>query len=393
MTDRVLPDGDLEFITGTIEKLVQGGQGLLRTESGATLVPRTAPGDRVRVGVEPTSRAAALVRKVEILARGPGRRDPPCPHFERCGGCDLQHLEDDLQLRAKTAAALETLRRIGGREDLPSPEVFGAEPWGYRMRARVHLERRAGVVRAGFHERGTTEVLSLTCCKVMAPELEKALVSLPSLVGTGRLPPEVSLALGDDGTVCADPAVPGLSSSAVSMSVGGLAFFFDAGCFFQAHRSLLPRLVQEVIGDARGELAYDLYSGVGLFALPLSLRFKRVVAVESDSRTAGFALGNAKRNGRTNVEVRPVPVEKAIRELPAGTDLVVVDPPRSGLPGKVAACLLERRPGVISYVSCHAAALGRDLKRLGTAYRLQKLSFLDLFPQTGHLEIVASLRG
>ncbi|MCI0548365.1 MAG: class I SAM-dependent RNA methyltransferase, partial [Candidatus Rokubacteria bacterium] len=135
----------------------------------------------------------------------------------------------------------------------------------------------------------------------------------------------------------------------------------------------------------------DLFAGVGLFSLPLARRYGRVVAVEGDRIAARYARRNARRNGAGNLEVEGRAVESWIGALPAGADRVVADPPRPGLGAAVLAALQERPPRRLTCVSCHPAALARDLRILGVAHRLERLSLLDLFPQTGHLEVVAQL--
>jgi 23S rRNA (uracil1939-C5)-methyltransferase len=135
----------------------------------------------------------------------------------------------------------------------------------------------------------------------------------------------------------------------------------------------------------------DLYAGVGLFALPLSRLYGRVLAVESDQTGARYARLNVRRNKTPNVEVVQKAVESWLPELPAKISRVVVDPPRAGLMPSVRQALLDRRPERLTYVSCHPAALARDLRYLLPVYRLESIAFFDLFPQTGHMETVVQL--
>ena len=197
--------------------------------------------------------------------------------------------------------------------------------------------------------------------------------------------------MGGDGALSVAPVVPGLPHGEVAIEVGGLTYAYDARAFFQAHRGLLADLVERAVGDLEGDTAFDLYCGVGLFTLPLARRYRRVVGVEGDATAARFARTNARRNRLPNVEVLNRAVEVWIRELPAGAARAVVDPPRAGLSITVRRLLLDRLPERLTYVSCHAATLARDLAELKAAYRLEALALLDLFPQTGHMESVAQL--
>lgn len=414
-----------------VEKLVAGGDGLARWEGVPVFVPRSAPGDRLRVRITERRPDYGRAEIEEILEPGPGRREPPCPFFVRCGGCDLQHLEDGLQVELKAAAAVETLERLGGIELPEAPEVVAGESWGYRLRTQLHvvpgMEPAGGPPEApavGYFQRASHELVPVDLCPILVPELEEVLPSLPDLLaraaeeGAREGPPRrLDLAAGDGGEVTAAPVVEGLPHGEVATTVGGFTYTFDARCFFQTHQGLLGRLVAAVLdvdgapeeapggaadpgteaagGDpARSgpaQTAYDLYSGVGLFALPLARRYRQVVAVDGDRVAVRYARRNARRNGVDNVRVEGVRVESWIPELPEGAARVVVDPPRGGLHSRVVQTLLERLPARITYVSCHAATLARDLRRLTAAYAVERVTLLDLFPQSGHLEAVVQL--
>jgi 23S rRNA (uracil1939-C5)-methyltransferase len=175
------------------------------------------------------------------------------------------------------------------------------------------------------------------------------------------------------------------------VTVGDFIYGFDARTFFQGHRGLLPRLVEAVVGPWEGESAYDLYAGVGLFALPLARRYGRVVAVEADTNATRYIRNNARRNRISNVDVVAKAVESWLPDLPEGIDRVVVDPPRTGLVNKVRQALLKSRPKRLTYVSCHPAALARDLRILIKDYEIEKVTLFDLFPQTGHMETVVQM--
>jgi 23S rRNA (uracil1939-C5)-methyltransferase len=383
----------------TIEKLVAGGEGLARVEGVPLFVPRSAPGDRLRVRLVERRPDYGRAEIVEILEPGPGRRPDPYPFLSDWGGCDLQHLEDELQPRLKAAAVRETLERLG-RVELPAEvPVITGEPWGYRLRTQLHTAGEGLDLRVGYHARGTNVLIPVASCPVLVPELEALLPELPGILaaaaGEGAPPRRLDLAAGAAGepeAVTSAPVVPGLPHGEVTLGVGELAYAYDARCFFQAHRGLLPRLVETAVGPWTGEgEAFDLYAGVGLFALPLARRYGRVTAVEGDRIAARFARTNARRNRLRNVEVEPRALESWIGTLPAGVDRVVVDPPRAGLAPAVRAVLVERRPRRITYVSCHPATLARDLRGLLQVYALESLTLLDLFPQTGHMETVAQL--
>jgi 23S rRNA (uracil1939-C5)-methyltransferase len=380
----------LDEIEVEVEKLVAGGDGLARYRGVPIFVPRSVPGDRLRVSLVRRRPDYGRAEIVEILHPGEGRREPPCAWFERCGGCDLQQIEDGVQLRHKSAAVRETLERIGGVEWPESVETIAGEAWGYRLRTQLHGEGGTDGVRFGYYERGSRRLVPVTSCPVLAPELEALLADLPRLVGDQPPPHRLDLATGDRG-VTAAPPIGDLPRGEVELRVGDFVYRYDARCFFQAHRGLAASLVERVVGEWEGESAVDLYAGVGLFSLPLARRYGRVTAVEGDRLAVRHARANARHNRLETVEVIGIAVESWITRLAEGLDRIVVDPPRAGLSPVVRQLLVFRPARRLTYVSCHAATLARDLRALGRSYRLESLVLIDLFPQTGHLEVVAHL--
>ncbi|RMH23074.1 MAG: class I SAM-dependent RNA methyltransferase [Acidobacteria bacterium] len=381
---------EVDEIEVEIEKLVAGGDGLARYEGIPIFVPRAAPGDRLRVRVVERRPDYGRAEIVDLLHPGPGRRTPPCPHFARCGGCDLQHLEDEHQLRLKVAAVRETLARIGKVDAPPRVQVVAGDPWQYRLRAQLHAESTERGIEVGYLERRSHRLVPVEDCPVLVPELEALLPRLPRAL---RDEPRkrIDLTAGDGGAITCAPLIPGLPHGPVSLRAGDFTYRYDARCFFQAHRQLLASLIEHAVGPWEGEKAYDLYAGVGLFSLPLAARYGAVVAVEGDRIAARYARINARHNRVANLTVDNRSVESFAASLPERPPRVMVDPPRAGLSAPVRRALLACRPQRLTYVSCHAATLARDLRILHRVLELERLVLLDLFPQTGHLEVVAQL--
>ena len=397
-----------------IEKLVAGGDGLARLDGLVVLVSGTAPGDRVEAEIVERRKGFGRARVLRVVEPGPDRREPPCPHAATCGGCSLQHLEDAAGRRARVAATLETLTRVGRLDALPPPRVIAGDAWGFRLRTRLHLEAEASGVRLGFVGRDGRSLVEIERCPVMLPALDAALPTLRARLGAltglawGRH--EVDACVGDDGTLAAlldGRPIEGVSEGPVEATVAGEAYRFDPGSFFQAHRGLLDALVAEVTGpggfvpgqpgagapgaEPDATPAVELYAGAGLFTVPLARQRAQLVAVESDPRAARRLRENLARRGLAHVKVVEKPVEKWIDRLAAAPGDVWVDPPRTGLPSLVRRVLVERPPRRLTYVSCDPATLARDLAALSPVLAVRSLAFLDLFPQTGHIEVVAHL--
>ena len=381
----------VDEIEMVIERIVSGGEGLGRFQGIPIFVARSAPGDRLRVRLTERKPDYGRAEIVEILEVGPDRREPPCPYFARCGGCDLQHLDDEAQVAARASATRETLERLGGLDLAESIPVIEGPAWAYRLRTQLHVEIDGDNVQVGYFERGSHLLVPVEACPVCVPELETAILDLRDRPA-GTMPQRVDLACGD-GALTAAPVIEGFPRGEVSLVVAGQTLAFDARCFFQGNLHLLDSLVECVVGEWTGNQAFDLYGGVGLFALATAAKYERVTLVESDRIAARYARLNARRNRATSVEVVHSAVESWLGLLPRSTDRVIVDPPRAGLSRAIRARLRKRPPQRLTYVSCHPAAMARDLKALSDVFRLEELTFVDLFPQTGHMEAVAQLAG
>lgn len=394
---------ELEELELTIEKLVAGGDGIGRFEGIPIFVPRSAPGDRVRVRLFERKPDYGRAEIVSLLSPGPGRREPPCPHFARCGGCDLQHLEDDMQLRLKSEAVLDTVRRISGLA-IPEPSaVVAGRSWGYRLRTQVHTRGVHGGFEVGYFARRSRELVPVAVCPILVPQLETEVVTLGRRL-PDKAPSRIDIACGDGEHVSYAPLIEGLPHGELKRRIGSFEYRFDARCFFQGHAGLLEELVEVVVGPSTGGSAADLYGGVGLFSLPLARRYDRVVMVEGDRIATRFARKNARAHfpeaptpsgssgAAAGLEIVGQAVETWVATgLAESFDRIVVDPPRDGLSAAVRRLLVERPPRRLTYVSCHPAALGRDLRELSQAMEIESLVLLDLFPQTGHMEAVLQL--
>lgn len=400
----------------TITGIAAGGDGVGRLADGrAVFVPRTAPGDRIRLrdGSLKLHRSYGRAAVGDVEGPGPARVAPPCPHYrqDHCGGCQLQHLAYDAQLAAKRAIVGDALRRIG-KLDVPDPEIVEAvEEWRYRAKISMAVKGKA----VGFHPHDRpTFVFPLGDChiadfRLMAlwRELRPRLDLLPPRVTrlTLRLDREgrrhviaesagepwldaerVRAALPDgDQVVCWWQPVEG-----AARVVAGPATGFPATAFEQVNPEmgmLARRWAVEQLGDVRGQTVWDLYGGIGDTAALLAERGAAVVSVDADEKAIGWA-----RERRTEGPVRFIAgrAEDVLPSLPP-PHAVVANPPRAGLHWDVILRLTAEPVARIVYVSCDPATLARDLHRLDVNYEIAAVRAFDLFPQTAHVETVAVL--
>lgn len=377
-----------------IEKIVPRGLGLAFAEGLTVFVPLAVAGDRVRAAIKHIKKRIAFASIVDIIEPSNNRIMPPCPHFGVCGGCDFQQMNYETQLRAKLDIIRDCLKRIGKIEfdDLgiiPSPDQFG-----YRSRARWHADREQQKI--GYYARDSHDIIDIDACPILSAELEAVLGSLRPNIDWPNMwadTAEIDAAAGDRGEVSlysSDMAEP---TAEITYSLDGIEYAFSARSFFQGNQSLIGELIRLAIDGAAGETALDLYCGGGLFTLPMAKRFANVTGVEENSEAIRFAKQNKARAGASNVEFKRARVRDFLNgpELNK-TDLVLIDPPRAGAEDHTIELIAKMAPREISYVSCEPSILARDLRiLLDCGYRINRMTAVDLFPQTHHVETVVRL--
>ncbi len=401
--ERRTPANDAKLKIGAeveveVERILPGGMGLAHAHGQTLMVALAAPGDRVRVRVQNVRGAVVFASIIEVVTPSPIRVAPPCQYFGRCGGCDFQQLTYEAQLAAKTEIIRDCLRRVAHIEPpaeipiTPSPTA-----WHYRSRAEWQYDRRGG--RIGYFERSSHNVCDVVECPVIVPELQAALTDLREEIIAEESSPadatQFQAAAGDDGEVTLAPPAQGTGVAETSRTINGEHYRFDADCFFQINHALLAPLVTEAIGDARGELAVDLYCGVGLFTLPLARRFTRVIGVEGNATACAYARRNLADAKLTNGSVEASGVDEWLNARTASlapADFVLLDPPRAGVGAEAVKGIINLRPRRVAYVSCDPATLARDLRGLmENGYRLDSVAAFDMFPQTHHVETIVHL--
>jgi 23S rRNA (uracil1939-C5)-methyltransferase len=440
-----------------IEKLIYGGDGLSRLPGDsanpgkAVFIPFVLTGEKVEASITQEKSNFARARINSIAEPSPHRIAPACPYFAQCGGCHYQQADYDHQLRIKKDILRENLRRIA-KLDLPFEiETHPSPPWNYRNRARLQIRIQPNFV-AGYFRFGTHNVMPIEQCPISSPLINRAIAALWQAGREGKVAPgvrEIEFFADQDDShllielVCefearraavrgwaeelcaALPEVAGIAAFRESqkgvqellVTVGSQEMMFrtktsayriTAGSFFQTNRFLVDRLVRIVTANRTGNVAFDLYAGVGLFSTELARNFDHTVSVETSQTSFSDLQYNLPRNGKAvraaaekflglvDVDGRvtggaDLPQVRHKPDL-GKPDLVVIDPPRSGVGDRVARSLTGLNAPRITYVSCDPATLARDLVPLQAAgYRAEEVHLVDLFPQTYHLESVVQL--
>ena len=398
-----------------VRSIAAGGDGVATLDDGRTVfIPRTAPGDRVRLRSVRRHTRFARAEIAEILAHGPGRATPPCPHYvaDRCGGCQLMHLTPELQREVKARNAGDALRRIA-KLDVADP-VVTPSPVQLGYRAKVTFAVSGGNL--GYHRAGDADrVFDVRDCLVAEPAVRRlhqavrvARATLPAnatrVVLRRDRDDSLHVVVRTDGgeawrhgpKLHARLQAAGLEAvvwwhpeGGAPRAVAGSDDPWPATVFEQIHPAM-GRLVRaaalDALGDIGGLHAWDLYAGIGETTNELLARGASVESIELDARAVAYAervgpVGPRRLAGRA--EERLV----ALR-APA---VIVTNPPRTGMDVAVTSGIGESGAGRVAYISCDAATLARDLARLAGRYRLERIAAFDQFPQTAHLECVALL--
>ena len=433
-----------------IDKLIYGGDGLARLppvspgdkdrgRGKAVFVSFVLAGEKIEAALTEEKPGFARAQATSIVEPSPQRIPAPCPHFGRCGGCHYQHTGYEHQLEIKKEILRENLRRIAKLELTCPIEVHPSPPWNYRNRCRLQV-RTEPEFAAGYFKLASHELLPVEECPISSPLINRGISALWQAGRAGKAVQgvhEVEFFANADDTklllelLCAPearraavrawaeelcaamPEVAGVvafrepqkgvqeplvavGASELTYQTTTAAYRVSAGAFFQTNRFLGEELVKIVTADRSGELALDLYAGVGLFSTALACNFRHIVSVESSQTAANDLQYNLPANGKavqaTTEQYLTEPCAKDSYLSPHKPDLIVVDPPRSGLGDSVARALASAGAPRLTYVSCDPATLARDLVPLQVAgYRVEEMHLVDLFPQTYHLESVVQL--
>lgn len=410
----------------SVSGLSHDGQGVVRHGDQVLFVAGALPGETVRLRLQHRARRHWLAELEAVLEPSPQRRRPACILAERCGGCSVQHWQDNAQRDWKRSKVIETLQRIGRLPDLEArvAGTIAGAPLAYRNRAILPLERRAdGSLRLGYYRRGSHSIVNLNHCPVLDPRLDALIAPLKHDLEHSGWPVDRHLSAGGGlrhlalrighhsgqlllTLVSSHADLPGLQAiaerwlqrwpelvgvclniqdqptntlmgprtiviagrDAVQERFAGLDFSIGADTFFQVNtpqaEAVVPLLLQALEDQPPGRLI-DAYCGIGTYGLPLAAAGWQVLGLELTAASVAMARRNANANGleqRCRFEAGPV-AELLLAELP-GCAALFVDPPRKGLEPRALQAVLAQPPATLLYLSCDPATLARDLAAL-----------------------------
>ena len=432
-----------------IEDLTHDGNGVAKVDGYPLFIQGALPDETAEVHVLKTLKNYGFAKVMKIITPSPDRIEATCAYFKQCGGCQIQHMTYEGQLKWKQKMVENVMRRIG-KIDAPVQPTKGMEnPWNYRNKAQIPFGvNDSGEVVAGFYKQKSHEIVNMDRCLIQTEEADALMANLKHelaslgmrpyneekhqgqlrhvVVRKGRTTNEVMVVLVtrtreirnvDKVIERIQTLVPNVASivqninsaktnvifgnetvtlwgkDVIEDTIGDVRFEISARSFYQVNPEQTEVLYQQALDYAQlegGERVIDAYCGIGSISLFLAQKAGHVMGVEIVEQAIEDAKRNAELNGFTNTYFEAGPAEEVIpRWYKEGkeADVLVVDPPRKGCDEALLKTIIEQRPKRVVYVSCNPATLARDLRILEDGgYKTQEVQPVDMFPHTTHVE-------
>lgn len=438
-------------ITVEIERF-GGEMGIAHLDGMTLFVQNALPGERVLARAQKVEKSCAFLKTLSVITPSPDRQQPPCPYYEKCGGCVCQHMTYPLSLEMKRERVRDALTRIGGLSATVPPLLGMDDPWRYRNKTALPVGGAKGSPEIGFYAPRSHRIVPVDGCLIAKEESDQVLRAVRLWMTKFAVEPydessrkglirHVMSRVSREGKVMVvivaardalpheqelkallRTAVPGLVSLYLNINrrgdnvilgqenrllwgqerledtLCGLRYALSPLSFFQVNPIQTEKLYQTALDFAglRGhETVADLYCGAGTISLLLARKAKRVIGIEIVPQAIQDAEENARRNDVHNAEFHAAAAEELLPKLVEKglrPNVIVLDPPRKGCEERVLAAIAECAPEKVVYVSCDPATLARDAKYLcAHGYAAQKCQSVDMFCQTGHVETVCLL--
>ena len=437
-----------------ISGLGHSGEGVGRYQDFTVFVPHALPGEVVQVQISEVKKTYAKGQLLSVIQASSDRVEPRCSIYNKCGGCQLQHLSYQGQLAAKRQQVVDAVTRIGKLTNVVvHPTLGAADPWHYRNKMQFPAGYAGGELVVGCYAQGTHDIIAAENCLIqhhgnnmIAAQVQRIAAELGISAydernGTGILRHVMGRVGAATGEVMAvlvtatdklprqrelvtamRESIPGLVSiiqninsrrtniifgdttrtlwgkDTITDRLGNLTFQISARSFFQVNTTQTVALYNQALAYARlsgSETVIDAYCGAGTISLFLAAGAAKVYGIEIVPQAIDDAKQNAQLNNIDNVEFivgDAVEVMPQLYKQGIRPEVVVVDPPRAGCEQRVLETFSAMEPHRIVYVSCNPASLARDLAVLaGLGYETKEIQPVDMFSQTFHVESVCSI--
>lgn len=454
MSDTTIPVSKNMEIELHIDNLGYEGEGVGRYDGFTLFVPGALPNERIRAKVLKVKKSYGYAKLLEVVEQSSDRVAPPCPIYDRCGGCSLQHLSYEAQLEYKRQLVIDNLARIGRITDVAVHPTLGmSAPWRYRNKVQVPIGECEGGLVAGFYAKGTHDIINMDACLIQHESGDQVVATVKKIAAqlgisayneetgkgllrhvvakvgfnTGELmivliTNELKIPRLDEWIRLIREEIPAVKSiiqnvnnkrtnvifgnksitlwgqDVIYDTIGDLKFAISARSFFQVNpvqTEVLYGKALEYAGLSGDETVIDAYCGIGTISLFLAKMANKVYGVEIVPEAIADAKRNVELNGIDNVVFEVGTAEDVMpkwAEAGVQADVIVVDPPRKGCEESLLKTIIDMQPKRVVYVSCNPSTLARDLRVLEDGgYRTVEVQPVDMFPHTGHVECVVRI--
>lgn len=426
------------IINTTITSLSHDGRGIAHIDGKTTFIEGALPEEEITFTYRKRHKNYDEGMVTEILKSSPQRTVPKCEHFAICGGCSLQHVQNEAQLDLKQKVMLEQLFHFGNVKPLEILPPIRGPIYGYRHKARLGVKYviKKNKVLVGFHEKNGRFIADITNCPILHDSIGTKITELQQLItqlSNYQHIPQIEVAVGDKETalifrhlkeftandlqmlqdfgaqfnfkIYLQPkgreSIYCLTSSEEYLDYSNSAFCtlrFHPTDFTQINKEINCQMVAKVLeflDPQPNETILDLFCGLGNFTIPLAKHCREIVGIEGDDAMVKRGYDNAEYNKVKNANFYKCDLAKEITELQKEKwlklkfDKILLDPPRTGAL-EIVKLLPQLKVKKIVYVSCNPATLARDAKELAIQnYCLTKVGIIDMFPNTAHVETIA----
>jgi 23S rRNA (uracil1939-C5)-methyltransferase len=438
----------------TFTDLTHEGKAVAKVDGYPLFVEGALPDETGEIEVTKLNKGYGFAKLIRLDKTVPERALPPCPVYDECGGCQLQHMTYEGQLKMKYNQVRNVMDRIAKLPDVPVHPVLGMkEPWRYRNKAQVPIGLAGGRIVAGFYQKRSHEIIDMTECLIQHEQSDDIIQKVKDVCAANGVMPydekrhkgvlrhvmaRIGYTTGEMMAVLVTrtaelpnkeaiikgirDAVPGITSIVQNVNpdktnvifgnqtrtlwgedviydrIGDVKFAISARSFYQVNPVQTEVLYGKALEFAElsgNEVVIDAYCGIGTISLFLAKKAKEVYGVEIVPQAIEDAKKNAELNGITNARFEAGKAEEVIpawHKQGIRPDVIVVDPPRKGCDDALLKTILEMKPKKVVYVSCNPGTLARDLRTLEDGgYKTREVQPVDMFPQTVHVEAVAVL--
>ena len=365
-----------------IEKLVYNGYGIARFNGKVVFVDSVLPEEEVVIEVLKEKKTHSFGKLIEVLTPSKHRIEPKCSKFYSCGGCQWQHIDYTFQLECKKNILLESFKNIAKIESIPDITTIPSFQYNYRNRVKFQIKDK----KIGFYKKLSHEFIEIDKCHILSNEINEFIKEIK----IDNYLRELEIFSSSKGEILSNLNKRGV----IYEHIGENRFKISQNSFFQINKFLTEKLMNIVLENSHNYNKFaDLFSGVGLFAIPLAKVIPRGIAIEASKFSYKDSVDNLKLNNVKSLKLYRKKVENSCSIINKfGPDIVILDPPRTGITKNTAVFLNElKKLKKIIYVSCNPITLSRDLNILKSKFQLQKLFLIDMFPNTYHIETVSIL--